>query len=415
MKSLDKIRSAFINFRIELLSMALLTVLVLLIAPAIIHVGTPDSDYDLHAELIRQLVTGENGLPTFLARVPHFLFHAVVIAGYWISPATPLLSIVLVVSILFYILGVWAVFLLFQVYVGRPTTYKMSLLYVAMTMIAVIVIPANIFTPTNLYLGYMTGNIYHNPTIIALKPFSIVLFLLAGRIFEPLYARMPKKWLILFIVMSVLSLLAKPNYILVLLPALVVLTALQLWRRGQVNWVFLLAGILIPAGVVLGLQSLLLGSRVTLVFAPLAVVNKWAEMFNPLANQAVVLKLVLSVLFPLVIYLTHFRTASRDIYLNLAWITWIFGAALYYLFAEEGVRLSHGNLTWSAQIAVFILFAASLAFFVRVYRAGFTRANLTSPVFLLCSGVLMLHIISGIYWYSVHLWMTPSEIYYGVW
>jgi hypothetical protein len=406
-----------VNPRILLLSLALLTIVViLLVAPAIAHIGTPDSDYGLHAELIRRLVSGENSLETFLKRVPHFLFHLFVLLGYAVSPATPLLTISILIAVVFYVLGAWAVFWRLCNFAGRPRTYRAGLWYAVGALVAVLVAPANIFTPNNMYLGYMTSNLYHNPTTIVLKPFSLVLLVLAGRVFEPVFARIPRKHLLLYVAMVVLSLLAKPSYVLVLLPALVMVTAFQVWRRNHVNWLFLVVGILLPAGLLLGVQTVLLQSKVSnMDFAPLAVVQSWAKMFNPQASEAIPLKILMTVLFPLVVYLGYFKNAVRNVYLNLAWLTWGFGAALYFLFAEEGNRLSHGNLTWSGQIAMFVLFAASLAFFYRQNRAVATGQFKLNPVFLLSFTALILHLVSGIYWLLVHVTMMPTEIIYTIW
>ncbi len=45
----------------------------------------------------------------------------------------------------------------------------------------------------------------------------------------------------------------------------------------------------------------------------------------------------------------------------LAWILFAVGAGIAYLLAESGPRMAHGNMVWSAQIAVFILFVQSAA------------------------------------------------------
>jgi hypothetical protein len=82
-----------------------------------------------------------------------------------------------------------------------------------------------------------------------------------------------------------------------------------------------------------------------------------------------VVKLLLSLLFPLSVLAVNFRRAREDCALMLAWLLFAIGAAMMYLLAESGPRMVHGNMLWSAQIAVFILFVRSAAH-ISVYFGG---------------------------------------------
>ncbi len=405
------------NWRVEVVTLALLTIVLgLIIWLALSSIGTPDSDYGLHAQLIDRFVSGQYTLENFLRRVPHFLYHLLVLIGYGIFPATDLRILGIGAAIVFYILGGWSVYFLARVFWGRPAKYRTGLFYAASTLLTLLVAPVTIFTPSNMYLGNMAINTYHNPTIIALKPFALLLFWLAGRTFDNSVKRLSLRWLGIYISITLVSILAKPNYVFVLLPSLVVMGAFYFWKRQHVDWLLLIVGIIIPSGVLLSVQALLLSSSTSIIFAPLAVVHRWAEMFNPLAEQVIPLKILLAVLFPLVVYLVYWKRSTQNVYLNLAWLGWVFGTALYYLFAEEGARLSHGNLTWSAQAAQFVLFAISFIFFVLQYRPAKDMPVRFTPALGIGVAALALHLISGLYWYYVHLGsLTTTEIIYTVW
>jgi hypothetical protein len=143
------------------------------------------------------------------------------------------------------------------------------------------------------------------------------------------------------------------------------------------------------------------------------------------------LKFLLSILFPLLVYIFYFKAAIKTLYLNLAWAVFTFGAAYMYLLAEGGERLAHATFTWSAICALFILFIVSTAFLIQIVRCKAVTPLLTDNLIeprssnhsfrsrvkitiLLC--VLGLHMISGIYWYYIHI-TAPSmgDIISGKW
>ena len=187
---------------------------------------------------------------------------------------------------------------------------------------------------------------------------------------------------------------------------------------------------MLPAIVTLGLQILLFSSSEGFIFAPLAVIYSWTRI-NPNAPNDMFLKFLLSILFPLLVYIFYFKAAVKTLYLNLAWVVFAFGAAYMYLLAEGGERLAHANFTWSAICALFILFIVSTTFLIQQTRWKMVLPSQTdSPIearsfnsgllswakisILVC--VLGLHIISGIYWYHVHI-TAPSmgDIISGKW
>jgi hypothetical protein len=395
----------------------LLMAVIILFVPAVSFVVTQTVDYQLHQDFVSVfLYTGD--LRHFITTVPHFLFHLLAVI------LVKLLSVSMMdgffgAAMIFYCLMAIALYSSLVWFLGKPTRVITGLFYGVTAVLLMLVMPINMFTPTNLYLGYIPIHAYHNPTIVALKPFALVLFMLVVRVFDGKPVTHPRRFIAFALVVTVMSILAKPSYMLALLPALIIFSLVAYWRRWPVKWRLLIGGIVLPALSLLGIQALLFASNSHIIIAPFAVMDAWAERINPLANRVLLLKFLLSILFPLLVYLFYFKTAFRKMYLNLAWLTFGFGALINYGLAEAEPRLADGNFTWTGQITLFILFVASAIFFVeqiRVLIAERNQLSLKPLAFALGLFVFWLHLWSGILWYQVHVTSTyMGNIVSGIW
>ena len=154
-----------------------------------------------------------------------------------------------------------------------------------------------------------------------------------------------------------LCVLAKPNFVLCLVPALALMLFLDARTRRAYGFVFAVA---LPAGALLGWQAWLTFTtagpgRPQVAVAPFAYLSSQV----PDSVWLLAFKLALSVLFPVAVVLADARGAGGDAGLKLAWAAFAVGVLQAYLLAETGLRRDHGNFLWGAQIAAFVLFAAS--------------------------------------------------------
>jgi hypothetical protein len=124
----------------------------------------------------------------------------------------------------------------------------------------------------------------------------------------------------------------------------------------------------------------------TITLAPLRVVFMHTRRDVALVG----LKLVLSIVFPLVVGAAFARQAARDAPLRLAWLAFAAGAFYAYVLAETGERMIHGNFLWSGQAAVAVLFAASARFALARGAEGAARGRLAA-----CAGAFLMHVASG--------------------
>ncbi len=164
-----------------------------------------------------------------------------------------------------------------------------------------------------------------------------------------------------------------------------------------------LLGLILPLTLLLviayWLEAAVTGAPMSIGISPLVTVWNVDPSFGSLA-----LKLPLSILFPIGVYLLYRRDAKMDTGLVLGWWLFISGAAQMYLLVEYGSRWAHGNFWWSAQIGSLILFVATLMFWFRQLRRDSER----DPRFWITLLLLALHVASGmVLYYST---MTLDDI-----
>jgi hypothetical protein len=358
------------------------------------------SDYLPHAQWTDQLA---NGLPLgeFLSHVPHFLFHLLVLLAHLFLPWQTFLETSAFVALVFNVLLAIVLYLFLRRFVGRPANLGAAVIYAVGAAVLTFIMPVNLLTPDNLYFGYVAPTVYHNPTMAALKPLAVVLFGLCISIYSS-SANAPRRIQRCALV-TILCIQAKPNYVMALAPALIVL-ALYRWRRGQaVSFRLLLWGIMLPAALVLGLQAIFFKTG-QIAFQPLGYLDAHAAGTTPDANRYLIMKLILSAAFPLAVYMMYWPATERDTMLMLGWLT--FGVSLLYAyFLVEVNRVTDGNFIWGAQAALFILFLASFVVFLRENIPLIRGENLHHLMPRLAIGIciLGLHVVSGIVWYQTHL------------
>lgn len=219
--------------------------------------------------------------------------------------------------------------------------------------------PVNVFTPGpgEGYFGYFPANVLHSPTTVLARPLSLALFIVVAGALGRAAAPRAGRAAALAALLTVLGVLAKPNFVLCLVPALALMSlADERTRRAK----GLVLAVALPAGVLLAGQAWLTFATPALARAEIAVAP-FGYLFRQMPDSAWLLafKLVFSVLFPLAVVLADPRGAAGDTGLKLAWAAFAVGVLQAYLLAETGMRRDHGNFLWGAQIAAFVLFAAS--------------------------------------------------------
>lgn len=343
-------------------------------------------DYIVHMGLSAKMIT------TGELNTPHFLLQLAVSALSSILPTD-----ILGATVTLLLIAVTATALIVSRSLSNERSSPILIPYLTVSLL--LAAPVAILFPIDkhLYLGYISTNVFHNPTILLLKPLALLSFGYAVKSFDNNRGLLSNCGLFC-IITTVTCALTKPSFTICILPAMALLIIFKLFNRDSLNWNLLLFGFFLPAILILALQfrmtysssqlqGVYIGSS-NIIVAPLAVMQSYSSWLPA--------KLLLSLAFPLALLLCYFRTALKDTGLQLCWLAFMFGAAFTYLLAESGPRMFQGNFTWSAQITLFILFIYSARF---LFRSEGIADNTDRKKFYLCNATLLFHFAFGIVFY----------------
>jgi hypothetical protein len=351
-------------------------------------------------------------METGTLKTPHFLYQALVIGIHALAPdagwtfsaaAANLLPQAFSAAILYAALRATSA----ESAWGQAHVWRARALSAALALGLLVIVPlfglAQVFSIdiSPMLLGTVTPTTYHNPTVTALRPFALGLFL-----WVTTFALGPHPALTTPLrVAAVTALtgltvlvcgLGKPNYLIALLPALGLWVGWRLLMRRPNAWVVAVLGVAIPGALFLAWQyyftylnptANLMGSGI--IFAPFAVVWEFAA-----ARSTLLLYFAVSFLYPLAVTTLHWHHARRDSALLLAWLTFAFGTAFMYLLAESGHRQNHGNFLWGAYISAWLLHFAAARLALRVWLRQTRPARDWRTLVL--TGVFLLYVVSGI-------------------
>jgi hypothetical protein len=123
----------------------------------------------------------------------------------------------------------------------------------------------------------------------------------------------------------------------------------------------------------------------------------------------ILIRQAFSIVFPVALLVLYWSSARRDTLLMLAWGCFVLGAFYALAVVELGERFKDNNFYWSGEITLFLLFFASVHFWLRQMGGRFDLSTRRARIAMLLWG---LHIASGVIWYLVQLLTTPV---YNAW
>ena len=404
--------------RFDLAAVFLLCVAILLVfLPVFQSVAPmPGSDFTAHVRQAQRMAE------TRINESSYFLYQFMVIAFHMVIPAMDYLAAGVWVVVVFQLILGWTLYAMLRwglrrAFEGQPALACAISAVVALCLL--MITPLNVLTweAHNLYFGYIGINVYHNPTSVLLKPLALLVYLAAVAVFSAgdESSRMRVRNMLPFWVIGGITLLctlAKPNFVIAFLPALGIMAMIWLWQRKKIDWLGLVGGIVLPAVGLLAWQYLatyssdrVLADEAGILFAPFLVYGR--------ESDDLLLKFILSIAFPLAVYMLYYRRARQDWSLNLAWLTFGCGAFFTYFFAESGVRLQDANFAWSGQVTLFVLYAVSATFFIgqAFDRRSTYQIHKKLTPFVICGVIFFIQVVCGILWYSLHL-TQPGNVWW---
>jgi hypothetical protein len=326
-------------------------------------------DFGDHLEWIRQMA--QDG---YMYKIPHSLYHKLVVAvrallpanllvwmSPWIKQVYDLKSFEISSIILITLVYVSVAVILVKRMLTEWEEYKSDKLIWWVGLAALVIMlaaPVFIFTLPYMYKGYATGNRFDSPTFILAKPFMILTFYgVVNNLFKK-WRWTNALWMVGFIMCVTL---AKPNFTITFLPALALLLLVVYLRKWkEVNWLYIIFPLGLTALIVLVGQFLIAysgarGDRI--IFAPLE-----AVMIREGSIPNLLFYLVMSFLFPLAAIILYWKTAKKDLSIQLALAN--MGVALaYVLLLGEEINMAVTNFWNCIQFATFVSFMVSVIFF----------------------------------------------------
>lgn len=350
---------------------------------------------------------------------PHLLYHVIFLL-YWsvVNPAVYLpagtltmeqlqhgaiLAGTLATLTFHIVLSVTLFYLLFDVIAKRLAPFKAAILALLLTGGLLLVSAISFTIPLDgmHYYGFIVQTPAHNPTVIAAKPFGLLLCVYAVYLLQT-ENTFRLRQVIVALLITILSMLAKPSYAICILPGLMLFTLPVMFRKEWRKVAMLLLGIFLPAILCLSWQYFFTysdSSKAGIILAPFAVVS--------LHSSFVGLKFLLSLLFPAAAYLIFFPLARRDLALNFSWLVFLVSTLYLYFLAESGSRFSDGNWGWGATTSLFIVFVFTVIFLIKNHDAIWKQPKLRLT-YQVCWLFFLLHVINGIQW---QYYLMHSNVY----
>jgi hypothetical protein len=374
--------------RISPLSLGFVSVIIILLfTPVVVNMLTHGNDYPAHVK--SAVILEETG--QFDRPRPQFLYHLSLIFLNRLIPSKSDAIAATFLSLVCYVVVGVIIFRLVNPFFYRISPRIRLILPILITIALMLIGPINILTwpEKNLYLGYLTPYSYHNPTVLLLRPFALILFILGIRAFAGLKAN--PSIVVLGVIVAVLSTLAKPNYGIALIPALLLVTLYFFYRKFPLDW-RLLAALILPIIAVLAWQYIFYLDQGMggFEFAPLKVVLYFSR-------HNLLFEFLLSLAFPIAVYGFYFRQVRGTLPLNLAWLVFGFAVLYAYLLAERK-DWTDGNFFWGIEVSLMILFIFSTTFLIQkiIAESPVRRWKWQTAI---CVFFFALHLVSGIAFY----------------
>jgi len=354
-------------------------------------VGDIETDYyDQILDARSVLETGHNTTPR-----PNLLFNRALVLLAW-PLAGDLAAAALLVSVAAYALTAGLLYgLLRGPEAPRSVALALGLAGLALGLLVAAPLFFLLGQPSEQALnGYLTFSVYHNPSSLLAKLLALPQMALALRVLRPVPL---ERWrrvglLLAGLLVTALSMMAKFSFSVALLPALLLL-ALGCRLRGRAIDEGLLLVCLTAAGLLLLGQYGVFAAASDSSTVSLDFLGYYRAIDEDLGLLP--LKWLASLAFPLGLLLLVGRAAWANAGLGLAWLTFGVAWVQAVLFVEEGWRIAHGNFSWGALYAAFVLFAFSLRYLL-AWPGPRWRV-------LLALALFGLHILAGLAWFMDNL------------
>ena len=208
-----------------------------------------------------------------------------------------------------------------------------------------------------IYIGPGSPSVWHNVTILVVQPFALLSVFFTIKFFT---SRRFNYFILAFLV-TIISIFAKPSYIMIFLPSLVIFVLLKKYfdkRHLQFAFAVILFSIAVLAYQFIN-QFSGEGNSESIIFDFLGV---WS-LYTP--NVAV--SILLAIGLPLLITLFNYQIVKENEYIKFTWLLVLFSMILFSCFAQDGRHYSDGNFGWSWNISLSLIYIFTIIEYFKQY------------------------------------------------
>jgi hypothetical protein len=243
---------------------------------------------------------------------------------------------------------------------------------------------------SNLYLGTIDMNIWHNSTIMFIYPLAIALFMVSLKYIQT--GDNKKLWLILLL--AVINIYAKPSFYFVFAGIFPLMVFFK-YKKSEQSKNTLIFSALIFGFFLIQYYWLYHDKILTDIIykgeksdIAITFLMEWK-----LISKHIIFDLLRSIAFPLAFSLCFFDKIRRNSEWIYSFLMFIVGMLIFIFVQETGPRFGHANFIWQANIALFIWFFAC----IRIWHNDLLHRNfLWKKTDILPLLFLLWHVVSGI-------------------
>ena len=295
------------------------------------------SDFLSHIFFVEPFFNGE-------VYIPHPLWHICVHYMTYITLDNKFSAAI--VTALFVVMWIYIVQKIYLFFVAKE---KKNIYLYAFLFIIFIIGPAYIpFFSKFIIMGVGSPNIWNNATLMAVKPFSLLAVFFTILSLEKKYIY----YYLLGAVSLLISIFAKPSFVIAFLPALVLLVLVKkMYSKENITYVAILSLISVGALAYQFLNTFGEGKGKIII----SFLGVWSA-----ATPNVFISILLAILFPLLYLIFNLDSVKKNNYLLLSWIMTFISIVYAAFLAEEGARFYHGNFFWSYMVSLSLLYVFTL-------------------------------------------------------
>ena len=337
------------------------------------------SDFSAHASSVKPFFDGE-------IYIPHPLWHILVHSMNYIT--LDVKFSVAIVTALFVMMWIYIVHTIYLFFIGKE---KKNIHLYAFLFIIFIIGPAYIpFFSKFIIMGVGSPNIWNNATIVAVKPFALL------AVFFTILSLEKKNtyYYLLGAVSLLISIFAKPSFVIAFLPALFLLIVFKkIYSKENIIYFSVLSLISVGALAYQFLNTFGEGKTKIII----SFLGVWSA-----ATPNVLISILLAILFPLLYLVFNLDNVKKNNYLLLSWIMTFISIIYAAFLAEAGPRFYHGNFFWSYMISLSLLYVFTLIDYFK------HMTDIKPYTKTLLNIVLLWQILVGLYYFSVII-MTGGD------